>query len=101
MIYRHTVNIKRAETTNTGGGSISTSTTTLRSDVPCYIQPVSISEAVRAGRTSSAEAYKVYLDSTTDVNSTDLIEFNSTEYNVINKSTWLNTYIKLYIEKLT
>lgn len=64
------------------------------------LQPVSASENISAGRQATKKTYKVFILPTISINQTDRISYDSIEYDIVEKITYTNTYIRLVMQEI-
>lgn len=61
------------------------------------VQPVSAKENIQAGRKATKITYKVYIEPGITIYQKDKINYNSNDYDIVEKIDYQNDYIRLVI----
>lgn len=87
-------------TSSTDSFGSPTETFTTGDTINARLQPASAKENIEAGRQTTKQTFKVYIESDTTINQTDRIQYNSNDFDIVEKITYTSTYIRLVIQQV-
>jgi len=91
------INVYTSTVSNFDGGA---EYTIKELSVRCRVEPISRAEELIAGRPAVLKLFRVFCNSNIDIDTTDIIEFNSKNYNIEDKNIYPNSYMELLISEI-